>query len=156
VSARSQVNVLYLRKVLHEYVGGDLMMLGEIPEDPAVSQAVRKFLPVIEFAPQSHAAKCLLAVSAAVEQLAAAEADKREERQHSADQVEHSPAPAEAGSTVQLLPLNRLKPEALPSVCDLRSLSRAEAVPSSEESKANAPLEGIGHEDNGPNVSIVL
>lgn len=155
-SGRSQVNVLYLRKILQDYVGGDLMMLGEIPEDPAVSQAVRKFLPVIEFAPQSPAAKGLLAVSAAVEQLAAAEADKREERRHSADEVEHSPAPAEAGSTLQLLPLNRLKPESLPAVCDLRSFSRADAVSSSEESKKNAPLEGTGHEENRPNVSIVL
>jgi flagellar biosynthesis protein FlhG len=156
VSARSQVNVLYLRKVLHEYVGGDLMMLGEIPEDPAVSQAVRKFLPVIEFAPQSLAAKGLLAVSAAVEQLAAADVDKGEERQHSAAEVEHNPAPAETGSALQVLPLNRLKPESLPSVCDLRLLSRADAVPSSDESKKNAPLEGIGHEDNRPNISIVL
>ena len=72
MSNGSQVNVLYLRKVLHQYVGGDLMMLGEIPDDPAVSLAVRKFLPVIEAAPESSAAKGLLAVSAAVEQLVSA------------------------------------------------------------------------------------
>ncbi len=69
VSDSSQVNVLYLRKILHQYVGGDLTMLGEIPDDPAVSQAVRKFLPVIETAPESPAAKGLLTVAAAVEQL---------------------------------------------------------------------------------------
>lgn len=68
-SSRSQVNVLYLRKILHEYVGGDLTLLGEIPEDPAVSQAVRSFLPVIEAAPTSLAAKCLLSMATAVEQL---------------------------------------------------------------------------------------
>ena len=34
---------------------GDLMLLGEIPEDPAVSEAVRHFLPVIEAAPASSA-----------------------------------------------------------------------------------------------------
>jgi flagellar biosynthesis protein FlhG len=68
-SGSSQVNVLYLRKILHQYVGGDLMLLGEIPDDPAVSQAVRRFLPVIEAAPESLAAKGLLTVSAAVEQL---------------------------------------------------------------------------------------
>lgn len=71
-----QVNVLYLRKILHQYVGGDLTLLGEIPDDPAVSQAVRKFLPVIEAAPESPAAKGLLAVSLAVEQLVSASADK--------------------------------------------------------------------------------
>ncbi|NGZ03385.1 MAG: ATP-binding protein [Nitrospira sp. WS238] len=68
-SSQSQVNVLYLRKILHEYVGGDLTLLGEIPDDPAVSQAIRKFLPVIEAAPESPAGKGLLAISAAVEQL---------------------------------------------------------------------------------------
>ncbi|BFU91527.1 MAG: ATP-binding protein [Nitrospira sp.] len=76
VSDSPQVNVLYLRKILHQYVGGDLTLLGEIPDDPAVSQAVRKFLPVIEAAPESPAAKGLLAVSAAVEQLVSASADK--------------------------------------------------------------------------------
>lgn len=68
-SSHAQVNVLYLRKILRQYVGGDLRLLGEIPEDPTVTQAVRKFLPVIEAAPTSDAAKGLLAVSAAVEQL---------------------------------------------------------------------------------------
>jgi flagellar biosynthesis protein FlhG len=71
VSDRSQVNVLYLRKILHQYVGGDLTLLGEIPDDPAVSQAVRKFLPVLEAAPESPSAKALLAISDVVEQLVA-------------------------------------------------------------------------------------
>ena len=65
----SRVNVLYLRKILHQYVGGDLMLVGEIPDDPAVPQAVRKFLPVIEAAPTSLAAKSLLSLATAVEQL---------------------------------------------------------------------------------------
>ena len=78
-SDSSQVNVLYLRKILHQYVGGDLTLLGEIPDDPAVSQAVRKFLPVIEASPESLATKGLLAVSTAVEQLIAASAGRSEE-----------------------------------------------------------------------------
>ena len=57
VSDSPQVNVLYLRKILHQYVGGDLTLLGEIPNDPAVSQAVRKFLPVIEAAPSPQPLK---------------------------------------------------------------------------------------------------
>lgn len=68
-SGNSQVNVLYLRKILHQYVGGDLMLLGEIPEDPAVTQAVRTFLPVIESAPECPATRGLLAVTASVEQM---------------------------------------------------------------------------------------
>jgi flagellar biosynthesis protein FlhG len=80
VSSGSQVNVLYLRKILHQYVGGDLTLLGEIPDDPAGSQAVRKFLPVIEAAPTSEAAKSFLAISSAVEQLITAAVDRRKEQ----------------------------------------------------------------------------
>ncbi len=72
VADGSNVNVSYLRKVLHQYVGGDLTLLGEIPEDPAVSRAVRRFLPVIEAAPESSAAKGLLALSVAVQRLVSA------------------------------------------------------------------------------------
>lgn len=79
-SGGSQVNVLYLRKLLHQYVGGDLTLLGEIPDDPAVSQAVRKFLPVIEAAPESSAAKGLLALSVAVEQVIAASVGRSKEQ----------------------------------------------------------------------------
>ncbi|MEK9139654.1 MAG: P-loop NTPase, partial [Nitrospirota bacterium] len=41
VSGRARVNVLQLKKLLKEYVGGDLTLLGEIPDDPAMEQAVR-------------------------------------------------------------------------------------------------------------------
>jgi flagellar biosynthesis protein FlhG len=68
-TGRSHVNVLYLRKVLRDYVGGDIVFLGEIPEDPAVGRAVQKFMPVIEAVPESPAAKGLLAISAALERL---------------------------------------------------------------------------------------
>ncbi len=82
-SDSSRVNVLYLRKILREYVGGDLMLVGEVPEDPAVPQAIRKFLPVIETAPTSLAAKGLLSLATAVEQLIAAQAGRtNEEMKH--------------------------------------------------------------------------
>lgn len=67
VSGKSRVNVLQLKKLLNEYVGGDLRMLGEIPEDPAMTRAVRSYLPVVEFEPTApaslaleHAAQALL------------------------------------------------------------------------------------------------
>jgi flagellar biosynthesis protein FlhG len=78
-SGRSQVNVLYLRKLLQEYIGGDLTLLGEIPEDPAVSLAVRSFLPVIEGSPTSPAAKSLLAIATTVEKLILTHADRSNE-----------------------------------------------------------------------------
>ena len=84
----SHVNVLYLRKILHQYIGGDLTLLGEIPDDPAVSQAIRKFLPVIEATPSSPAAQSLLAISGVLEQLAAAQVSHALEQ---AEQTEEIP-----------------------------------------------------------------
>lgn len=59
VSGRARVNVLQLKKLLKEYVGGDLTLLGEIPEDPAMEQAVRAYVPVVQHAPSSPAAAAL-------------------------------------------------------------------------------------------------
>jgi flagellar biosynthesis protein FlhG len=87
-SGRSKINVLYLRKILQDYVGGDLRLLGEIPEDPAVSEAVRNFLPVIEFAPESSSAKGLLAVSAAAEQLITAYTSGRKRQPQRREETE--------------------------------------------------------------------
>lgn len=58
-TGRSQVNVHHLRNLLQKYVGGDLRVLGNIPDDPSVPQAVRRFLPVVESAPHSPAAQGL-------------------------------------------------------------------------------------------------
>ncbi|HEX5545059.1 MAG TPA: hypothetical protein VFX10_06130, partial [Nitrospira sp.] len=60
VSGRARVNVPQLRKLLKEYVGGDLTLLGEIPEDPAMEQAIRAYIPVIQHAPASPAAVALV------------------------------------------------------------------------------------------------
>ena len=59
VSGKSRVNVLQLKKLLKEYVGGELAMLGEIPDDPAMTRAVRSYLPVVEFEPTAPAAVAL-------------------------------------------------------------------------------------------------
>ena len=89
-SGRSMINVLYLRKILKDYVGGDLMLLGEIPEDSAVGESVRHFLPVIEFAPRSSAAESLVAVSAAAEHLITACASRRTVQPHREKNTEAS------------------------------------------------------------------
>lgn len=59
IAGRSRVNVLQLRKLLKEYVGGDLTLLGEIPDDPAMERAVRSYLPVVECEPAAPAAVAL-------------------------------------------------------------------------------------------------
>ena len=60
VSGRARVNVLQLRKLLKEYVGGDLTLLGEIPDDPAMEQAVRAYVPVVQHTPSSPSAAALV------------------------------------------------------------------------------------------------
>lgn len=55
-TTRSKVNTLQLQKLLRHYVGGDLTLLGEIPDDRSVERSVRSYLPVVEAAPDSPAA----------------------------------------------------------------------------------------------------
>ena len=69
VSGRARVNVLQLKKLLKEYVGGDLTLLGEIPEDPAMEQAVRAYIPLVQHAPSSPAAIALAKTADALAQL---------------------------------------------------------------------------------------
>jgi flagellar biosynthesis protein FlhG len=66
LSGGSRVNILQLKRLLKEYVGGDLAMLGEVPEDPAMARSVRAFLPVVEGEP---AASCSRALRDAAEAL---------------------------------------------------------------------------------------
>jgi flagellar biosynthesis protein FlhG len=61
-SARSKVNTLQLQKLLRQYVGGELTLLGEIPDDPSVERSVRTYLPVVEAAPDSPAAQGFLRI----------------------------------------------------------------------------------------------
>ncbi len=119
-AGRSQVNVLYLRKLLREYVGGDLTLLGEIPEDQAVSQSVRSFLPVIEAVPDSSAAKGLLAVSRSIEQLLTECADQRNEE---TDRPEERPT-AVVFSTAEGPPSLPVSAPAKPEVPTTPYLSR--------------------------------
>lgn len=66
VSGRSRVNVMQLRKLLKEYVGGDLTLLGEIPEDHAMERAVRGFLPVVDGEPSAPSSQALRRIADAL------------------------------------------------------------------------------------------
>lgn len=63
LSGRSRVNVSALKKLLTEYIGGHLTLLGEIPEDPSMERAVRSFLPLVECEPASPAAVAIRAIA---------------------------------------------------------------------------------------------
>lgn len=63
MTGRARVNTLQLRRLLQDYVGGDLAVLGEIPEDEAVVRSVRGFLPVVEAEPSAPAARAFARVA---------------------------------------------------------------------------------------------
>jgi flagellar biosynthesis protein FlhG len=53
-----------LAAVIQKFLGTPADVLGQVPEDPAVGRAVRKFLPVVEREPESPAARGFAAVEA--------------------------------------------------------------------------------------------
>jgi flagellar biosynthesis protein FlhG len=59
MSDNVKINTNILRSLLKEYTGKDLNILGSIPEDEAVEQSVRAFMPVVVNAPNSPAATSL-------------------------------------------------------------------------------------------------
>lgn len=59
VGSGAKINLLKLRKLASKYLGIYLPDLGEIPYDEAVDEALRAYLPVAEFAPNSPASKAL-------------------------------------------------------------------------------------------------
>jgi flagellar biosynthesis protein FlhG len=63
LSGRAQVNVATLKKILKEYIGGDLTLPGEIPDNPAMERAVRGYLPVVDREPTAPAAVALAAIA---------------------------------------------------------------------------------------------
>ena len=66
MSGRARVNVAALKKLLTEYIGGHLTLLGEVPDDPAMERAVRGYLPVTDCEPAAPAAVALGAIADAL------------------------------------------------------------------------------------------
>ena len=52
--------------MIQKFLGTPADVLGQVPEDPAVARAVRRFLPVVEREPESPAAKAFVTVAAAL------------------------------------------------------------------------------------------
>ena len=63
VGAGAYVNLLKLRQLSKNYIGIYLPVLGEIPSDPAVQEAVCSFTPVAETAPHSPAGQALASIA---------------------------------------------------------------------------------------------
>jgi flagellar biosynthesis protein FlhG len=61
---RDQAAPARLAAVIQKFLGTAADVLGQVPEDPAVARAVRRFLPVVEREPDAPAAKGLVKVEA--------------------------------------------------------------------------------------------
>ncbi len=59
----ARLNLMKLRSLVNKYLGVYLPDLGEVPEDPAVGQALRHYLPVCEFAIASPASEALATIA---------------------------------------------------------------------------------------------
>jgi flagellar biosynthesis protein FlhG len=66
VSGQGRINVVQLRKLLKTYIGGDISLLGEIPEDPAMDRAVKHCRPVVVSESRSSCAAALTRLADAV------------------------------------------------------------------------------------------
>ena len=55
MTEKTRINTLHLQQLLKRYVGAELSVLGNIPEDPHVQQSILKYLPVVELAPKAPA-----------------------------------------------------------------------------------------------------
>ncbi len=68
VSQRSKFSTSALQQVLLKFLGTELVVLGEIPQDHLVEQSVKQFLPILDLAPQSPASLALLQTFYALDQ----------------------------------------------------------------------------------------
>lgn len=59
VSESTKLSASYLERMALQFIGRNFVTLGEIPQDTAVEQSVRNFLPVVDYAPYSQAAMAL-------------------------------------------------------------------------------------------------
>ena len=62
MTSGSRINTLHLQHLLKQYVGADLVVLGNVPHDASVQLSIHKFLPVVDFAPSSKATLALMGI----------------------------------------------------------------------------------------------
>ena len=57
ITPDSKLTTAYLQQMVGKFIGGDLVMLGEVPADESVQQSMRTFQPVVDLAPNCPASK---------------------------------------------------------------------------------------------------
>ena len=65
----AKINKGKLKNLVAKYLGIDIPQLGEIPEDPAVKDALRAYLPLCELTPESPAALAIEKIADKIEKI---------------------------------------------------------------------------------------
>ena len=68
VAKQSKFSTSSLQQVLLKFLGTNLIVLGEIPQDDVVTDSVRNYLPILDFAPKSPASTALIQTFYALQQ----------------------------------------------------------------------------------------
>lgn len=67
--SNGKVNKTKLKELVAKYLGIDIPLLGEIPEDQAISEALRAYMPVCELSPDSPSSMALLSIADKIEKI---------------------------------------------------------------------------------------
>jgi len=65
----ARVNKTKLKQLVAKYLGIDIPQLGEIPEDAAIQDALRAYMPVCELSPEAPAAIAIIRIADKIEKL---------------------------------------------------------------------------------------
>ncbi len=67
--SNTRLNKAKLKKLVTKYLGIDIPPLGEIPEDPAVRDALKAYMPVTELDPVAPSSKAIVAISEKIDKI---------------------------------------------------------------------------------------
>jgi flagellar biosynthesis protein FlhG len=67
--SKTKVNKSKLKQLVAKYLGIDIPPLGEIPEDPAIRDALKAYMPVCELSPDAPASKAIMKIAGKIEKV---------------------------------------------------------------------------------------
>ena len=65
----AKVNKAKLKQLIAKYLGIDIPQLGQIPEDPAIKDALRAYMPVCEISPEAPASQAIQQIANKIEKI---------------------------------------------------------------------------------------
>ncbi len=65
----TKLNKAKLKKLVAKYLGIDIPALGEIPEDPAIRDALKAYMPVIELSPDAPSSRAIIEISEKIDKI---------------------------------------------------------------------------------------